>query len=271
MNKMISANTAATTAFSYNSKMKCLLGELESLIEKIAEKFSLYHRGKPRKAFILDVLLRYGCTGCLLKALTQHEIGLIDNIYIENHRLALNLLCDHLKNRLNTYGIKALIEKETSGNYGRVDVILKLTSRGLQLNLSGIHVIIEVKCGKSLRYSQLFRYFIMNKNTAIMIVWRVPLRQVFILEKTKIGPLLLFATEAAVKRAQAILSGNITLCGHKLSSTIKVIENPQELINSVIEGLNDLPKVVDAIAQSIRILLKRNMVNDQNSLGDVNV
>ncbi|MEM3572856.1 MAG: hypothetical protein QXJ62_01300 [Nitrososphaeria archaeon] len=254
-----------------SSRLKCLIEELESLIEKVAEKFNLYYKGKPRKAFILDALLRYECTGCLLKALTSPQTYSIDSVYIENHKLALSLLYDYLKNRLNTYGVKVVVEEEASGNYGRVDVILKLTSRSLLLNLPGIHVIIEVKCGRSLKYSQLLRYFLLDENVVMIVVWRVALKQIIVFERTRINNLLLFVTELAIKKARAILEGNAISCEHRRPSTTSVLENPQDLINAVMEGLSDLPAVVDALVQSARMLLNHGYLNCQSTFGEGNV
>jgi len=50
----VSANT---------SYLKCLDNELDYLIRQLADKFNLFYNGKPRKAFILDALLRHGCIG----------------------------------------------------------------------------------------------------------------------------------------------------------------------------------------------------------------
>lgn len=266
-------HTATTVETAHNGRLKCLTGELESLIEKIAEKYNLYYRGKPRRAFILDTLLRYECIGCLLKALTSPQVYSIDSIYIENHKLAVSLLYDYLKNRLNTYGVRVMVEEEASGNFGRVDVLLKLTSRGLRLNFPGIHVIIEVKCGKSLKYSQVLRYFLLDENVVMIVIWRVALRQIIVFERTRINNLLLFVTEVAIRRARAILQDNVALCEHKHPSTASVLEHPQDLINAVMEGLSDLPTIVDALVQSARMLLNHGCLNCQRSLmeGDANV
>jgi len=103
---------------------------INSLCEELAEKFGLYtSRGEPRRAFILDTLMRYSCHGCIVKVLTQQRIDdRADRLFLENHRLAVGLLVEGLRRRLRD-GFK--IEEEVKGEYGRPDIVVKPTSTGV--------------------------------------------------------------------------------------------------------------------------------------------
>jgi len=238
------------------SCLKCLVDELDCLIRQLADKFDLFYNGRPRKAFILDVLLRYRCLGCIVKALTKQNACRVDDIYVENHRLAVNLLCEQLKGKLKAENFSVVVEDEVSGSYGRMDIVVKSTWNGVQLRFASFKMVVEVKCGKSLRYSQLFRYFLQDPSISVIVVWRVIMHQVIILERAKINNLLILVADAAMRRAQAILKGLVPTCEHSFSDRTYVIANPQALVDDLVEGIGYLPEVVSKIINSLKSVLQ---------------
>jgi hypothetical protein len=222
----------------------------------LADKFDLFYNGRPRKAFILDVLLRYGCLGCIVKALTKQNVCRVDDIYTENHRLAVNLLCEQLKVKLKAENFSVVVEDEVLGSYGRMDVVVKPAWNGVQLQFASFKMVVEVKCGKSLRYSQLFRYFLQDPSISVIVVWRVTMHQVIILERAKINNLLILVADAAMRRAQAILKGLVPTCNHSFSDRTYVVANPQALVDDLVEGIDCLPEVISKIINSLKSVLQ---------------
>ena len=85
---------------------------LDEVCSQIAEKYGLYDfRGQPRKAFVLDTLMKYSCCGCIMKVLTnQRENSRADMLFAENHKLAVNLLVEELRRNLNKAKLKSNVE-----------------------------------------------------------------------------------------------------------------------------------------------------------------
>ena len=251
MNKLVEDAVSASTSY-----LKCLVDELDCLIRQLADKFNLFYNGRPRKAFILDVLLRYGCLGCIVKALTKQNTSRIDDIYTENHRLAVNLLCEQLKAKLKAENFKVVVEEKVPGNYGKMDIVVKSTLYGLQLQLATFQIVVEVKCGKSLRYSQLFRYFLQDPSVSVIVVWRVTMHQIIVLERAKISNLLPFVVDTAIRKAQAILNDAVPPCEHSFSDKVYTVANPQVLVDDLIEGMSYLPEVVNKIVNLLKSVLQ---------------
>ena len=228
---------------------------LDQVCHRIAAKFNIYNsKGKPRKAFIIDTLMKYSCPGCIVKALTTHvSHEYVDDIFRENHRLAVNLLVERLRQRLTVNGSKsayAYVQGEVPGEYGRVDVLVKPISCGVLVKLKNVRVIVEVKTGKSFSYIQLFRYLIQNPNSVI-VVWRVKMRQIFVLDGRKmcVRALLLALMETAINRGLYILNMKNEQCSHNpINSKKYEVENPQQLIDDFTDGLmQTLDHVVNVI------------------------
>ncbi|MEM0096785.1 MAG: hypothetical protein QW660_09180 [Candidatus Bathyarchaeia archaeon] len=117
----------------------------------MAVKFGLFDRaGRPRKAFILDSLLRFSCLGCVKKAFTQTRLrgdggDNIDPLYREIHNFAVNLLSGALMCALDRENLSVCCEDR--GDHGVVDVAIK--PRGF-----GVIVVVEVKTGRRISLVQ---------------------------------------------------------------------------------------------------------------------
>jgi len=234
-----------------------LRSRINDLCSDIAAKFSVYDLGgRPRKAFIIDTLMKYSCIECITKIFTQQykHKGDIDAIYKENHRLAVNLLTEHLQHCLSEEGFKISVQDEVEGDYGRVDVLLRPTNSGVFLKYKGIEIIVEIKTGKGLSYDQIFRYLIDRPNATI-IVWRVMMRQIVTIDQKRTNQLLPAYLETIIRRGTRLLDGDkVTQCGHNHTNEKPyVIENPEELLNNFASALSEtMPKVIDTILQMLK-------------------
>jgi hypothetical protein len=229
-----------------------LRSELDRVCEEIAEKFNLFDaRGRPKKSFIVDALMRNICPACAFKALTQpREDDDVDALYREGHGLALNILVEMLRYELKRNGLNAVVEGESSGDYGRLDVIIRLISQGIMLEFKDAAIIIELKTGVSVSLIQLLKYGIENPDS-IIAVWRIRMKQFFIIDMRKHRQILLAIMFAAINRGLAILSGTATECHHNNRNSqnkASRVENPQQLLDELFTSItNDLPSIVDAI------------------------
>ena len=227
---------------------------LDDVCVRVATKFGLFDRnGRPRKAPVLDALLRHSCLGCIVKDLTQLRGGEVDALYRENHRLAVNLLIERLRARLSAGGGSA-VEGEVSGEYGRVDVLIKPLSCGILIELGDFQIVVEVKTGRGLSYAQILRYLI-ERPHAVIVVWRVSMRQVLIIRGREHLGLTLACMDMAIRRGLALLNNEVRECSHKRSRGEYRLENPQETFEkftaSLVEGL---PAVVDAVLNELEVL-----------------
>ncbi|MEM2129631.1 MAG: hypothetical protein QXZ70_03425 [Candidatus Bathyarchaeia archaeon] len=238
-------NNEVLSSAKSDDYFKYLVNELDALVDKIAHEFNLYYKEYPRKASILDALLRYRCPGCVVKALTQQSTKEIDAIYIENHRLAVNMLLEQLKAKIRAEGLCGTVEAEVTGNYAKTDILIKLEKPDR-------HIVIEVKCGKSFDYPQILRYFLQDRRIALVAVWRVSLHQLILISRSEIKALLTLATEAAINEAKTVLKRNENTCNHKMSEPKDITATPQELVNSTLRGIADIKTVIDAMINSLR-------------------
>ena len=230
---------------------------LDEVCVELAEKFSLLTaRGKPRKAFILDTLMKHSCHGCIVKVLThQRRDDKADRLFLENHRLAVGLLVESLRRHLKE---DFKVMEEVEGEYGRLDIIVKPTSTGVILEIANmLEVIIEVKTGESFTYAQIFRYLI-EKPSAILLVWRVTKRQVIKIDGERHRKLLLLAMEAALDRGTAVLKGEHDECRHTpVRATPYVIEDAQAIVDDFLTAIVDtLPVIIESVLDVIRKCLK---------------
>lgn len=233
-------------AMKHSSFTAYLKTFVDDVCNRLAAKFDLYdERGKPRRAFILNALIRYGCLGCIVKALANPVGDWVDAVYRENHRLAVGLLHDRVKAGLEALGVNAISEEEAGGSYARADICVKLGGNGVSLSLNGAKVVVEVKTGVGLSYAQLFRYFLDTSETVYVAVWRVPLKQLIIFDRKRMEGLLWLALEAACRKANAILTGKAHACTHDFG--LKHAVASQQEIDNFLEGLSLLPAVADAI------------------------
>lgn len=236
------------------SLLEYLKNCLNNVSEGLAVKFNLFDgAGRPRKAFIVDSLFRFSCLGCLRKVFTHVRMpnNGVDALYREMHSLAVNLLSGALMHAL---GNKSLgVYCEDVNDYGRADVVVRSTGFGAVVMAEDASVVVEVKTGKGLSFAQLFRYLLQHPN-AVLIVWRVGLRQVFKFKGERLQALLCMYTASAVNRALKLLNGEFTSCEHYPNIwNAKLNGDPQKLLDSYFDGLMEsLPKAVAAVVEALK-------------------
>ena len=241
-----------------SDSLSCLLSSLDRLCIEIARKFNLYTSdGKPRKVFILDTLLRYSCRGCIVKVLSKQPRKRADALYIQNHNLAVSLLVEELYRKLRENGLSFVVKEEVKGSYGKPDVIVKVTTTGLILEVNGkIEVIVEVKSGESFSYAQIFRY-LAEKPNAILTLWRVVKRQTLVFEGEKLHRLLLMVMRAALDRGNSILNGEYWECDH--NPIVEEGKNHRNFQNFIDQFLSALTENTADTAEIIVNIIKRYM------------
>ena len=237
--------------------LRCAINEL---CDELAEKFGLYtSRGEPRRAFILDTLMKYSCYGCIMKVLTHQRKGdRADALYAQNHRLAVNLLVEELRRHLKKAGLKPNVEGEVKGLFGRPDIVVRATPTGIIIEVAkSLEIVIEVKTGAGFTYEQVFRYLIERPN-AVLVLWRVTRRQIIVIDGGKIRGLLLMVMEAALNRGTAILNGDYEECSHNpVRNEPYVIEDAQCLVDDFLSALAEtIPSVVETVLGIIRSRLE---------------
>jgi hypothetical protein len=234
-----------------------LRSRLFATLSELAEKYDLFDAmGRPRSAFILDTLMRYSCLGCIERILSRQMPIHIDAIHMENHRLAINLLTDKLQYYLRRGGFHLSVQDEVEGNCGRVDVLIRRVGSGVLLDLGRSRIVIEVKTGLSLSYTQLFRYLISDPDIATIVVWRVRLRQILIIHRSKVEELIKTYMKVAIRRGEKLLRGEITPCDHNPPNRRgHIIQDPQRILDDFLSALIEtLPRVVEAILHVLREL-----------------
>lgn len=231
---------------SSDELLEYLKGCLDEVVERISAKFGLTDmRGRPRKAFIIDALLRFDCVGCIRKVFTQMRKRPTDNLYLEMHSLAANLLAGMLTQALDNPKLKVHLEE--NGRYGRVDVAIKTAAFGAAVEADDVQVIVEVKTGRCVSLIQALRYLLEHPD-AVLLVWRVRKRQIFILKGERLRPILCMCAAIAIYRALKLLNDCDVVCSHNPNASSAIIENPQEHIDEYFDGLAEsLPKVVSAV------------------------
>ena len=231
-----------------------LKDSLDDVCCRLADKFGLYDRaGRSRKAFIIDSLFRFSCPGCLWKVFTRMRAGIpsVDALFIEMHRFAVNILTGVLAQALDGGMINVCCEDVHE--FGRVDVVVKQSQFGATVEANGACVVVEVKTGRSLSFAQLFRYLLQHRD-ATLVVWRVPMRQVFALKGESLRALLCLYVSTALARALKLLNSEPATCNHKLSDCeASAASEPQKLLDEFFKGLvESLPRVVSVVSESLR-------------------
>jgi len=233
--------------------LRCAINDL---CDEIAEKFDLYtSRGEPRRTFILDKLMKYSCYGCIMKVLThQREDSRADMLFVQNHKLAVNLLVEELRRNLKKTGLEPNVEEEVKGVYGRPDIVVRTTATGIIIEVAKtLEILVEVKTGAGFTYAQIFRYFIERPN-AVLVLWRVTRRQIIVIDGEKIRGLLLMVMETALNRGTAILNGEYKECKHNpVRNEPYIIEDAQGLVDDFLSALAEtIPSVVETVLDIIR-------------------
>ena len=231
-----------------------LKDSLDDVCCRLADKFGLYDRaGRSRKAFIIDSLFRFSCPGCLWKVFTRMRAGSpsVDALYMEMHRFAVNILTGVLAQALDGGMINVCCEDVHE--FGRVDVVVKQSQFGAMVEANGACIVVEVKTGRSISFAQLFRYLLQHRD-ATLVVWRVPMRQVFALRGESLRALLCLYVSSAVARALRLLEDEHATCNHNISDGwASTVSEPQRLLDEFFDGLvKGLPRVVSVVFENLR-------------------
>jgi len=215
-------------------------------------KYGVYTaNGKVRKAYVLDVLTRYTCPGCVVKALTQMRTCLeVDAIFRENHDLAVSLLIQALRNLSKG---RLAVNGEVNCGLGRLDILVKRLNGGLlQVQTGGHELIIEIKTNMSFGMKQALRYLI-EKPDATAIIWRVRKRQILVIDGRKHRWLIIAYIAAALQHGLTILNEDYMPCNHDLAGKPFELKDPQAFLDDFLASLVEgLPKVVDMVMRLLR-------------------
>jgi len=223
----------------------------------IASRFNIYSlNGKPRKGAIIDNVTKTACLQCIVDRLTDKtRVSGVDSLYKECHRLAVNILIERLYYLLNQVGYNVLISTEEELRYGKADILITVTSYGLNLKGNAKELIVEVKTGNSLSLSQLFRY-LLNERSDKIIVWRVRKRQILVFNAQKIKPLLIeFMRMICLRANRLLLSQQIQPCHHaKQSNYTATQEELEKMFEEFSEALVEtLPSVTQTILDNLGV------------------
>jgi hypothetical protein len=228
---------------------------LDSVCSEIAARFNFYlPNGEPRMAAIIDILASSPRIGRIVEKLQQQHRPNIDAVYLENHRLAVGILVEQLQSFLAENGYKVSVLTEAKLEHGTADVLIVPTRYGVNLQHDGKEIIIEVKTGKSLSYSQLVRCFL-DVSDATLVLWRIKKRQVAVLRRKSLQPILQAFMEMCILRGRRVLNAetveyqnsdapkDFTLSSREFENTV----------NNFAEGLMEtLPVVLKTVLREIR-------------------
>jgi hypothetical protein len=238
-------------------------GEFRELLEqacsKIAQRFNLYtSEGRICKSRIINALAGHSCIVCISEKLSgSSTVNDIDALYKECHKTAINILVEELYQLLTLAGYKVIISTEAELEYGKADILITITSYGLNLTGNAKELIVEVKTGNSISLSQLFRYLLDERSDKI-IVWRVRKRQILVFNAQKIRPLLTEFMRMICLRANRLLSSQqIQPCHHaKQLNYSPTQEELEKMFEEFSEALVEtLPSVTQTILDSLGITL----------------
>lgn len=179
-------------------------------------------------------------------------------MFVQNHRLAVSLLVEALHRGFKHEDLNLKIEEEVNSVYGRLDVVVRITTTGILIEVANkFEVIIEVKTGKGFTYAQVFRY-LMEKPSAILVLWKVTQRQIIVFEGSKLRRIILMIMEAALDRGNDILNDSYEECGHDpVRNKPYVLENAQGLADDFLSALSEtISSVVGVVLGIIRNRLK---------------
>lgn len=192
-----------------------LRDSLDRVCSEIASKFGLHGpNNHPRNATIIDILANSTCISCLARRLSNTgPRQRIDGIYMECHRLAVGTLVEELQDKFSKMGYSVQILSEAETEYGKVDVLIKPTNYGLRLNYGLNEIIVEVKTGLSLSFSQIFRY-LLDKEDQTLILWRIRNRQVLVFDGDRLKPILMRFMKNCILRGERLLKTGRADCEH---------------------------------------------------------
>jgi len=186
-------------------------------------------------------------------------------LFVQNHKLAVNLLVEELRRSLKKAGLKSNVEEEVKGVYGRPDIVVRATATGIIIEVAKtLEILVEVKTGAGFTYAQIFRYFI-ERPSAVLVLWRVTRRQIVVIDGEKIRGLLLMVMEAALNRGTAILNGEYKECKHNpVRNEPYIIEDAQGLVDDFLSALAEtIPSIVETVLGIIRSRLEDTDASQQ--------
>lgn len=229
---------------------------LDQVCSQVADRFTLYSsNGKPRKAAIIDTIAKSSCLTCITKKLSKTTRDDVDALYMECHILAVNVLLEELCNFLGAMGYNVMISTEAKLEYGKADIVITITRYGVNLKCCGNKLMVEVKTGKSLSLSQLFRYLLQESHSTI-VVWRIRKRQVLVFKAQEIEPLLMEFVKMICLRASRLLSPSPSAtCQHSQHSGYQPSQKElQEMFQDFGSALLEtLPYVLETIAEKLGV------------------
>ena len=258
-----SRNVNSLSVSLKTDELRYFKNSLTNICLKLAQRFNLYSaNGEPRKAFIIDALSESTCLACIAQKLsTSLNTRYVDDFYSECHKLAVNCLIEELCRILAEMNYKVAVLSEARLEYGKADVIFRITKHGVNLTCETKNLLVEVKTGNSLPFSQLFRYFLDGRNESI-VIWRVRRRQVLVFDAQKIKPLLAEFVRMICLRAERLLSSEqVPSCQHTKNMSYQPSrEELQRAFEDFSEALVEtLPTVLDIILKQLGIIPKQNV------------
>lgn len=239
-----------------NADFESLQNLLDQVCSQVADRFTLYSsNGKPRKATIIDIISKSSCPTCITKKLSKTTRDHVDALYKECHMLAVNVLVEELYNFLKAMGYNVRISTEAKLEYGKADIVITITRYGVNLKCFGNKLMVEVKTGKSLSLSQLFRYLLQDSHSAI-VVWRIRNRQVLFFKAEEIEALLMEFVRMICLRASRLLSSPTpAACQHlHYHSYQPSQEELQEMFQDFAGAIMEtLPYVLETVAEKLGV------------------
>jgi len=233
-----------------------LKDSLDRVCSEIATRFNRrLSNGEPHTVAIIDTLASSPCIGCILKRLNQRHRPDIDAVYLENHRLAVGVLVEQLRRFLSEMSYDALVLTEARSKHSTVDVLIVPTYHGVNLQHGENSIVIEVKTGNSLSYSQLFRSLLDTPN-ATVVLWRIRRHQVAVIRKESLQPLLLAFMRMCILRGKRVLAeAKPVECYHFATPRSFMLSSVEleRLLRDFSEALVDtLPVVLETVLREIR-------------------
>lgn len=237
-----------------NADFENLRSLLDQVCLQVAQRFNVYSsNGKPRKATVLAVIAKSACLACIAKKFSAQATGnRVDALYMEVHRLAVNVLVEELHNLLSGMGYNVMISTETPLEYGKADVTITITNYGVNLRCNANEILVEVKTGSSLSLCQLFRYLI-DKRSNTIVVWRVRRRQILVFKTEEIKPLLMEFMRMVCLRGTRLLSSPQLTCQHTQRPDYQPTQEVlQKMFQDFAEALIEtLPYILEAITERL--------------------
>ena len=244
-----------TTSGDEDAHFKHLKTSLDHICNEIAKRFNFcLPDGEPRTAAIIDILASSPRIESIVEKLQQQHKPDIDVVFLENHRLAVGILVERLQSFLAERGYEVSILPEAKLEHGTTDVLIVPTHYGVNLQHNEKKFIIEVKTGKSFSYSQLFRY-LLDVSNATMILWRIKKRQVAVLRRKSLYPMIQAFMEMCILRGKKVLAAKRVKCQNSAAPKNFTLSSRgfENTINNFAKGLIEtLPVVLEIVLREIK-------------------